>query len=169
MFSSSTARNPDIPVDEGRDEYVRFLNEWTKLSAIVGHDRTSYSFACLKLTTLRISPRYTVMRTEHVKAQRSAFNPRVHPDISLCNLSSLSSNACGRAPSCLLVIPKNVRSYTNCRIYPFHRWFIRGPFSSLSLIFHCGQTAVTPHELRRANRMLTTLLTEIGAACRRND
>jgi len=36
-FSSFMVWNPDIPVDEGRDEYIRSLNEWTKLSAIVSH------------------------------------------------------------------------------------------------------------------------------------
>ena len=45
VFSSFTVWNPDIPVDEGRDEYIRSLNEWTKLSAMVGHNRASYSFA----------------------------------------------------------------------------------------------------------------------------
>lgn len=35
VFSSFVVWNPDIPVDEGRDEYVRSLNEWTKLSALV--------------------------------------------------------------------------------------------------------------------------------------
>ena len=37
VFSSFVVWNPDIPVDEGRDEYVRSLNEWTKLSAVVSH------------------------------------------------------------------------------------------------------------------------------------
>jgi hypothetical protein len=37
VFSSLVVWNPDIPVDEGRDEYVRSLNEWTKLSAMVSH------------------------------------------------------------------------------------------------------------------------------------
>ena len=37
VFSSFVVWNPDIPVDEGRDEYVRSLNEWTKLSAMVSH------------------------------------------------------------------------------------------------------------------------------------
>lgn len=37
VFSSFTVWNPDIPVDEGRDEYIRSLNEWTKLSAMVSH------------------------------------------------------------------------------------------------------------------------------------
>ncbi|KAF8836938.1 hypothetical protein BDN67DRAFT_1071684 [Paxillus ammoniavirescens] len=32
-FSSFTLWTPDIPVDEGRDEYVRALAEWTKLAA----------------------------------------------------------------------------------------------------------------------------------------
>lgn len=36
-FSSFVVWNPDIPVDEGRDEYVRSLNEWVKLSVMVGH------------------------------------------------------------------------------------------------------------------------------------
>ena len=35
LFSSFTVWNPDIAVDEGRDEYIRSLNEWTKLSAMV--------------------------------------------------------------------------------------------------------------------------------------
>jgi hypothetical protein len=34
-FSSFTLWTPDIPVDEGRDEYVRALAEWTKLAAEV--------------------------------------------------------------------------------------------------------------------------------------
>lgn len=34
-FSSFVLWNPDIPVDEGRDEYVRSLTEWIKLSAEV--------------------------------------------------------------------------------------------------------------------------------------
>ncbi|THH33325.1 hypothetical protein EUX98_g846 [Antrodiella citrinella] len=33
MFSSFILWNPDIPVDEGRDEYIRSLTEWTRLSA----------------------------------------------------------------------------------------------------------------------------------------
>jgi hypothetical protein len=32
-FSSFVLWNPDIPVDEGKDEYLRSLSEWTKLSA----------------------------------------------------------------------------------------------------------------------------------------
>ncbi|KAH7890935.1 ribonuclease H2, subunit C [Phlebopus sp. FC_14] len=32
-FSSFTIWSPDIPVDEGRDEYMRSLIEWTKLAA----------------------------------------------------------------------------------------------------------------------------------------
>ncbi|TCD69625.1 hypothetical protein EIP91_006850 [Steccherinum ochraceum] len=32
-FSSFILWNPDVPVDEGRDEYVRSLTEWMKLSA----------------------------------------------------------------------------------------------------------------------------------------
>lgn len=36
-FFSFMIWNPDIAVDEGRDEYIRSLNEWTKLSAMVGH------------------------------------------------------------------------------------------------------------------------------------
>ena len=34
-FSSFTLWNPDIPVDEGRDEYIRAMNEWTKLASVV--------------------------------------------------------------------------------------------------------------------------------------
>lgn len=37
VFSSFTVWNPDIAVDEGRDEYIRSLTEWTKLSAMVRH------------------------------------------------------------------------------------------------------------------------------------
>ncbi|KAI6112905.1 ribonuclease H2, subunit C [Pisolithus croceorrhizus] len=33
MFSSFTIWSPDIPVDEGKDEYMRTLIEWTKLAA----------------------------------------------------------------------------------------------------------------------------------------
>ena len=33
--SSFTIWSPDIPVDEGKDEYVRCLVEWTKLAAEV--------------------------------------------------------------------------------------------------------------------------------------
>jgi len=36
-FSSFVVWNPDIPVDQGRDEYIRSLNEWIKLSAMVSH------------------------------------------------------------------------------------------------------------------------------------
>lgn len=36
-FSSFVVWNPDIPLDEGRDEYIRSLNEWTRLSAMVSH------------------------------------------------------------------------------------------------------------------------------------
>ncbi|KAG1808845.1 ribonuclease H2, subunit C [Suillus variegatus] len=32
-FSSLTVWSPDIPVDEGKDEYLRSLMEWTKLAA----------------------------------------------------------------------------------------------------------------------------------------
>ncbi|KAG2345830.1 hypothetical protein BDR05DRAFT_960123 [Suillus weaverae] len=32
-FSSLTVWSPDIPVDEGKDEYLRSLTEWTKLAA----------------------------------------------------------------------------------------------------------------------------------------
>ncbi|KAF9645809.1 hypothetical protein BDM02DRAFT_3189379 [Thelephora ganbajun] len=35
VFSSFTVWNPDIPVGEGRDEYIRSLNEWTKLTAMI--------------------------------------------------------------------------------------------------------------------------------------
>ncbi|KIM68159.1 hypothetical protein SCLCIDRAFT_106373 [Scleroderma citrinum Foug A] len=34
-FSSFTIWSPDIPVDEGKDEYIRCLVEWTKLAAEV--------------------------------------------------------------------------------------------------------------------------------------
>lgn len=34
-FSSFMLWHPDIPVDEGRDEYVRSLTEWTKIAAEV--------------------------------------------------------------------------------------------------------------------------------------
>ncbi|KAG2075508.1 hypothetical protein BDR04DRAFT_1005099 [Suillus decipiens] len=34
-FSSLTVWSPDIPVDEGKDEYLRSLTEWTKLAAEV--------------------------------------------------------------------------------------------------------------------------------------
>ena len=34
-FSSFVLWNPDIPVDEGRDEYLRSLTEWTKIAAEV--------------------------------------------------------------------------------------------------------------------------------------
>lgn len=34
-FSSFTLWNADIPVDEGRDEYLRSLTEWTRLAAVV--------------------------------------------------------------------------------------------------------------------------------------
>lgn len=34
-FSSLTVWSPDIPVDEGKDEYIRSLTEWTKLAAEV--------------------------------------------------------------------------------------------------------------------------------------
>lgn len=37
IFSSFMVWNPDIVVDEGRDEYIRSLNEWTTLSAMVCH------------------------------------------------------------------------------------------------------------------------------------
>ncbi|KAI0630816.1 ribonuclease H2, subunit C [Trametes polyzona] len=33
QFSSFVLWHPDIPVDEGRDEYLRSLTEWTKLAA----------------------------------------------------------------------------------------------------------------------------------------
>lgn len=36
-FSSFVLWNPDIPVDEGRDEYIRSLTEWTRLSAEIHH------------------------------------------------------------------------------------------------------------------------------------
>lgn len=35
VFDSLMVWNPDIPVDSGRDEYIRSLTEWTKLSAMV--------------------------------------------------------------------------------------------------------------------------------------
>jgi hypothetical protein len=34
-FDSFVLWNPDIPVDEGKDEYLRSLTEWTKLAAVV--------------------------------------------------------------------------------------------------------------------------------------
>lgn len=34
-FPSLVLWNPDIPVDEGRDEYLRSLHEWTRISAEV--------------------------------------------------------------------------------------------------------------------------------------
>ena len=34
-FSSFVLWHPDIPVDEGRDEYLRSLTEWTRLAAEV--------------------------------------------------------------------------------------------------------------------------------------
>lgn len=45
VFSSFVVWNPDIPVDEGRDEYVRSLNEWTKLSAMVSNAIELFCFA----------------------------------------------------------------------------------------------------------------------------
>jgi hypothetical protein len=41
-FSSLTVWSPDIPVDEGKDEYLRSLTEWTKLAAEV-------CFMCIQL------------------------------------------------------------------------------------------------------------------------
>ncbi|KAI0036172.1 ribonuclease H2, subunit C [Vararia minispora EC-137] len=35
LFSSFVLWHPDIPVDDGRDEYLRSLSEWVKLSAEV--------------------------------------------------------------------------------------------------------------------------------------
>jgi hypothetical protein len=37
QFSSFMVWNHDIAVDDGRDEYIRSLNEWTKLSTMVSH------------------------------------------------------------------------------------------------------------------------------------
>jgi hypothetical protein len=34
-FSSLVVWNPDIPVDEGRDEYLRALGEWTRIASDV--------------------------------------------------------------------------------------------------------------------------------------
>ncbi|KAI0831900.1 ribonuclease H2, subunit C [Trametes gibbosa] len=36
-FSSFMLWHPDIPVDEGRDEYLRSLTEWTRLAAEIHH------------------------------------------------------------------------------------------------------------------------------------
>ncbi|GJF00278.1 ribonuclease H2, subunit C [Phanerochaete sordida] len=36
-FSSFTLWHPDIPVDEGRDEYLRSLSEWTAIAAEIHH------------------------------------------------------------------------------------------------------------------------------------
>ena len=36
QFRSFTLWNADIPVDEGRDEYLRSLREWVNLAAVVG-------------------------------------------------------------------------------------------------------------------------------------
>ena len=35
VFSSFVVWNPDVPVDKGKDEYIRSLNEWARLSAMV--------------------------------------------------------------------------------------------------------------------------------------
>ena len=43
-FSSFTIWSPDIPVDEGKDEYIRCLVEWTKLAAEVFK---SFSSSCI--------------------------------------------------------------------------------------------------------------------------
>lgn len=53
-FSSFMVWNPDIPVDEGRDEYVRSLNEWTKLSAMVSRAMSFPFVVQLNLTTLHV-------------------------------------------------------------------------------------------------------------------
>ena len=37
-FASFVLWNPDIPANDGRDEYVRSLREWTKLVAEVSTD-----------------------------------------------------------------------------------------------------------------------------------
>ena len=42
-FSSFTIWSPDIPVDEGKDEYIRCLVEWTKLAAEVLQKLFSFS------------------------------------------------------------------------------------------------------------------------------
>lgn len=54
VFSSFMVWNPDIPVDEGRDEYIRSLNEWTKLSAMVSQAIVFLIRIQLDLTTPRI-------------------------------------------------------------------------------------------------------------------
>ncbi|KAG1812859.1 ribonuclease H2 non-catalytic subunit-domain-containing protein [Suillus subaureus] len=47
-FSSLTVWSPDIPVDEGKDEYLRSLTEWTKLAAeSLGLDLVAYSSICV--------------------------------------------------------------------------------------------------------------------------
>lgn len=46
-FSSFMVWSPDIPVDEGRDEYIRSLKEWTALAEVVCQ---SFVSSCCALT-----------------------------------------------------------------------------------------------------------------------
>jgi hypothetical protein len=46
-FNSFVLWNPDIPVDEGRDEYVRSLNEWTRLADVVSLYLTCSMYALI--------------------------------------------------------------------------------------------------------------------------
>jgi len=36
-FSSFTIWNPDYPLDEGKDEYLRSLTEWSKLATEINY------------------------------------------------------------------------------------------------------------------------------------
>ena len=53
-FSSFVLWNADRPVDENKDEYLRSLTEWTKLSAVVSassvtRERTYSVVRCLQI------------------------------------------------------------------------------------------------------------------------
>jgi len=68
-FSSFTIWSPDIPVDEGKDEYIRCLVEWTKLAAEVHKQYFSSLYAGANLC-----PRYI-----HVYEEDMALRECVEP------------------------------------------------------------------------------------------
>jgi ribonuclease H2 subunit C len=61
QFSSFVLWHPDIPVDSGRDEYLRSLTEWVRLA-----DEVGFHFFFLFPAHISISHRFTASRSKSI-------------------------------------------------------------------------------------------------------
>jgi hypothetical protein len=125
VFSSFMVWNPDIPVDEGRDEYIRSLNEWTKLSAMVSHT-IMFPVRCSAEPKDPVHPLDTPQRGLSVTTATS-LTPTYIP-VAVHTIYCPSPNVCGHVYASSYLtgdIPNNVKSSANYNIYLLNYWLIR--------------------------------------------